>query len=86
MLSHDLDDVYWLHSTPLSVLGLQFVLWRDRPSRSAIGIRRFGFRKVGKVPAETGTFFFAANDSAIARTVTMTRNLPRNIAKANVRL
>ena len=38
------------------------------------------------MPAETGTFTFAASDPAMARTGTMTRNLPHNIAKANVRL
>jgi len=41
---------------------------------------------VGRVPGETGTFTFAASDPAMARTGTMTRNLPHNIAKANVRL
>jgi len=41
---------------------------------------------VGKVPGKTRTIAFSASDPAIARTGTMTRNLPHSIAKANVRL
>ena len=39
-----------------------------------------------QVPGKTRTFAFSASDPAIARTGTMTRNLPHSIAKANVRL
>jgi hypothetical protein len=39
---------------------------------------------VGKVPAETGTIFFDASDPATARTGTMNRNRPMNIARPSV--